>query len=58
MERIKQNDKRMKWMAENYGRAYYELFGKLQIEKGKSIQQAIDECWEIFKPEYNEKRTT
>ena len=50
MNQIEQNDKRMKWMAENIGEKYYAQFG-LFCMSGGEIQDAIDYCWEIFKPE-------
>ena len=57
MNRIEQNDYRMKWMAENKGDEYFEMFGKLALQ-GYEIQNIIDGLWELFKPEDNTQANT
>ncbi len=40
----------MSYMADNKKNEYFEEFGK-HLEAGLSIQEAINRCWEKFKPQ-------
>lgn len=41
------NDTKMKYMKDHFGMDYYILFGEL-LQDGRTIQQAINECWSHF----------
>ena len=47
IEKIRENDIKMKIMAQYCGNEYYDMLGDLAIN-GESIQSAIDTCWRHF----------
>ena len=43
--KIRENQEKIKYMETIFGNSYFELLGQT-IEKGYSIQEAIDICYE------------
>jgi hypothetical protein len=45
--KIKENDRKIKYLEKTFANSYFELFADL-IERGYSIQQAIDLCYDML----------